>query len=324
MGRRINTIMQTCFFALSDILPKAQAIEAIKAAVEKTYGRKGRRIVDMNFQAIDSALAGLHEIPVPEQVTTERALAPPVPPDAPQFVLEVTGEIIAGRGDAIPVSKLPADGTFPLGTAAFEKRNLALEIPVWDAELCTQCGKCPLVCPHSAIRSKIFPEERLKDAQVAPEDCTGCTLCVDICPIHDKSNVSRKALNMAPQPPLRAQERDNWNFFLTLPDYDPRASCSAIACWWPMPPAAPPSTAATCPPRPGPSTMKAAARPGTTPCSRTMPNSVSACAWPWTSSSNRPANCCCACGIDSTPIWWKICCTPISPPRRGYTNSASA
>jgi len=244
MGRRINTIMQTCFFALSDILPKAQAIEAIKAAVEKTYGRKGRRIVDMNFQAIDSALAGLHEIPVPEQVTTERALAPPVPPDAPQFVLEVTGEIIAGRGDAIPVSKLPADGTFPLGTAAFEKRNLALEIPVWDAELCTQCGKCPLVCPHSAIRSKIFPEERLKDApptfksapvrgkdfpkglhiayQVAPEDCTGCTLCVDICPIHDKSNVSRKALNMAPQPPLRAQERDNWNFFLTLPDYDPR------------------------------------------------------------------------------------------------------
>ena len=244
MGRRINTIMQTCFFALSDILPKAQAIDAIKAAVEKTYGRKGRRIVDMNFRAIDSALAGLHEIPVPGRITAGRELAPPVPPDAPRFVVEVTGEIIAGRGDAIPVSKLPADGTFPLGTAAYEKRNLALEIPVWDEALCTQCGKCPLVCPHSAIRSKIFPEELLQEApatfksapvrgkdfppglhiayQVAPEDCTGCTLCVDICPIHDKSNVSRKALNMAPQPPLRAQERDNWNFFLTLPDYDRR------------------------------------------------------------------------------------------------------
>ncbi len=244
MGRRINTIMQTCFFALSGILPRDEAIAAIKQAVEQTYGKKGRRIVEMNFQAIDAALAGLHPVPVPDKVTAERDLAPPVPPDAPRFVVEVTGEIIAGRGDAIPVSRLPADGTFPLGTAAWEKRNLALEIPVWDAELCTQCGKCPLVCPHSAIRSKIFPEALLKDApptfksapvrgkdfpkglriayQVAPEDCTGCTLCVDICPIHDKSNVSRKALNMAPQPPLRAQEQDNWNFFLILPEYDRR------------------------------------------------------------------------------------------------------
>ncbi len=244
MGRRINTIMQTCFFALSGILPRDTAIDAIKQAVEQTYGKKGRRIVERNFQAIDAALAGLHAVPVPDTVTAEHDLAPPVPPDAPQFVVEVTGEIIAGRGDAIPVSRLPADGTFPLGTAAYEKRNLALEIPVWDEALCTQCGKCPLVCPHSAIRSKIFPEALLKDApptfksapvrgkdfppglriayQVAPEDCTGCTLCVDICPIHDKSNVSRKALNMAPQPPLRAQERDNWNFFLTLPEYDRR------------------------------------------------------------------------------------------------------
>ena len=244
MGRRINTVMQTCFFALAGILPREEAIAAIKRAVEQTYGKKGRRIVETNFRAIDAALAGLHEIAVPATVTAEHDLCPPVPPEAPRFVVEVTGEIIAGRGDAIPVSKLPADGTFPLGTAAWEKRNLALEIPVWDAELCTQCGKCPLVCPHSAIRSKIFPAALLENApptfksapvrgkdfpaglriayQVAPEDCTGCTLCVDICPIRDKSNASRKALNMAPQAPLREQERDNWRFFLGLPEYDRR------------------------------------------------------------------------------------------------------
>lgn len=244
LGRRINTVMQTCFFALAGILPREEAIAAIKRAVEQTYGRKGRRIVETNFRAIDAALADLHEIAVPTTVTAEHDLCPPVPPEAPRFVVEVTGEIIAGRGDAIPVSKLPADGTFPLGTAAWEKRNLALEIPVWDAELCTQCGKCPLVCPHSAIRSKIFPAALLENApptfksapvrgkdfpaglriayQVAPEDCTGCTLCVDICPIRDKSNASRKALNMAPQAPLREQERDNWRFFLGLPEYDRR------------------------------------------------------------------------------------------------------
>ncbi len=242
MGRRINTVMQTCFFAISGILPRDEAIAAIKGAVEKTYGRKGRRIVEINFRAIDSTLEALYEVPVPGRVTSERELRPPVPADAPEFVRTVTAELIAGRGDEVPVGRMPADGTFPVGTAAYEKRNLALEIPVWDEELCTQCGKCPLVCPHAAIRSKIFPEAELAKAppgfrhapvrgkdfppglhiayQVAPEDCTGCTLCVDICPIRDKSNASRKALNMAPQPPLRVQERDNWNFFLTLPDYD--------------------------------------------------------------------------------------------------------
>jgi len=244
MGKRINTIMQTCFFAISGILPKEQAIDAIKTAVEKTYGKKGRRIVEINFRAIDETLARLHEVSIPGQAESDFEIAPPVPAGAPEFVQQVTGEIIAGRGDQVPVSRLPANGSFPVGTARFEKRNLALEIPVWEPELCTQCGKCPLVCPHAAIRSKIFSEAELNNApksfkahpmlgkdfpeglfisyQVAPEDCTGCGLCVDICPIHDKSNASRKALNMAPQPPLREQERDNFEYFLALPEYDRR------------------------------------------------------------------------------------------------------
>jgi len=244
MGKRINTIMQTCFFAISGILPRDEAIAAIKQAVEKTYGRKGKRIVEFNFRAIDQTLANLHRVQIPDAATSHIEKRPPVPADAPAFVRRFTGELIAGRGDAIPVSLMPADGSFPLGTAAFEKRNLALEIPVWDEHLCTQCGKCAFVCPHGVIRSKLFPAELAADApptfkhvpalgkdypqgmhmsyQVAPEDCTGCSLCVDICPIRDKSNVSHKALNMAPQPPLRDQERNNWAFFLGLPEYDRR------------------------------------------------------------------------------------------------------
>jgi pyruvate-ferredoxin/flavodoxin oxidoreductase len=244
MGTRINTIMQTCFFAISGILPKDEAIAAIKNAVEKTYGKKGRKIVEINFKAIDETLACLHEVKVPGKVSSNIQLPPPVPEHVPDFVKNVTGEIIAGRGDQIPVSQFPNNGSFPLGTAAYEKRNLALEIPVLEPDLCTQCGKCPLVCPHAAIRSKIFPDSLLADApktfksaamrgkdfpagmhityQVAPEDCTGCGLCVEICPIRDKTNASRKALNMAPQPPLRVQERENWDFFLTLPEYDRR------------------------------------------------------------------------------------------------------
>ena len=244
MGSRINTIMQTCFFAISGILPKDDAIAAIKDAVEKTYGKKGRKIVEINFKAIDETLACLHQVKIPGKASSTIQLPAPVPDSAPAFVKNVTGEIIAGRGDQIPVSLLPSNGSFPSGTAAYEKRNLALEIPVLEPELCTQCGKCPLVCPHAAIRSKIFPESALAKAptsfksapmrgkdfpvgmhityQVAPEDCTGCGLCADICPIRDKTNASRKALNMAPQPPLREQERENWNFFLTLPEYDRR------------------------------------------------------------------------------------------------------
>jgi pyruvate-ferredoxin/flavodoxin oxidoreductase len=242
MGRRINTIMQTCFFAISGILPKEAAIDEIKKAVKKTYGKKGQKVIERNFQAIDTTLTNLHQIKVPTQVTSTIEKLPPVPVQAPEFIRKVSGEIVAGRGDKLPVSKLPADGTWPLGSAAWEKRNIALEIPVWEEDLCIFCGKCPFVCPHSAIRSKVFPEELTKDApptfkhiqvkgkefkkgehisyQVAPEDCTGCKLCVEVCPAVDKKNPKRKALNMAPQPPLREQERENWDFFLTLPEYD--------------------------------------------------------------------------------------------------------
>jgi pyruvate-ferredoxin/flavodoxin oxidoreductase len=244
MGKRINTIMQTCFFAISGVLPQKDAITAIKHAVEKTYGKKGQRIVELNFKAIDETLAGLHSVPLPTKVSSLFDIASRITDAAPDFIRRVTGEIIAGRGDALPVSVMLVDGAFPTGTAAFEKRNLALEIPVWETDLCTQCGKCVMVCPHSVIRSKIFSTDVLVDTpetfkqapllgkdfpaglaisyQVAPEDCTGCTLCVDICPIRDKSNASKKALNMMPQPPLREGERDNWEFFLTIPEYDRR------------------------------------------------------------------------------------------------------
>jgi len=243
MGKRINTIMQTCFFAISGVLPREQAIDAIKHAVEKTYGRKGRRIVEFNYKAIDAALAHLHQVTVPMHADSDFERPPTVAADAPAFVQQFTAELIAGRGDQVPVSRLPADGTFPLGTAAWEKRNLALEVPVWDTELCTHCGKCPLVCPHGVIRSHAFPAGLAENApetfkhvpikgkgfpegthiayQVAVEDCTGCGLCVDICPIRDKSNASHKALNMAPYTPeLRTQERANWAFFEKLPAFD--------------------------------------------------------------------------------------------------------
>jgi len=243
MGKRINTIMQTCFFSISGVLPADAAITAIKDAVEKTYGRKGKRLVELNFKAIDETLANLHQITVPEKTDAIFELEDTIHHDAPDFIKNVTGEIIAGRGDRIPVSLLPDDGTYPLGTAAYEKRNIAVEIPVLDENLCTQCGKCPLVCPHTAIRSKVFDESLLDTApetfksmlvkgkdfpqghrmsyQVAPEDCTGCGLCVDICPIRDKSNASHKAINMVDySSELRSQEKRNWDYFLTLPEYD--------------------------------------------------------------------------------------------------------
>ncbi len=241
MGRRINTIMQTCFFAISGILPRDEAIDKIKDAVRKTYGRKGRKIIERNFQAIDTTLDNLHEVPVGNTASSGFDLIEPVPSTAPEFVRKITAKIIAGKGDDLPTSLLPADGAWPLGTAAWEKRNIALEIPVWEEELCIFCGKCPFVCPHSAIRSKVFREADLANAppgfkhvpikgkefdalhvsyQVAPEDCTGCGLCVEVCPAHDKTNVSRKALRMAPQAPLREQEKQNWEFFVQLPEYD--------------------------------------------------------------------------------------------------------
>ncbi len=246
MGKHINTIMQTCFFAISGVLPQQDALAAIKHAVQKTYGKKGQRIVELNFKAIDETLANLHPVAYPTTpvLVAEQAIASRIPTNAPDFVRQVTARIIAGQGDSLPVSTLPIDGTFPTGTAAYEKRNLALAIPVWETDLCTQCGKCVMVCPHGVIRSKIYPTAVLDNApdtfkhaemlgkdfpaglamsyQVAPEDCTGCTLCVDICPIRDKSNASRKALNMQPQAPLREAERVNWAFFLSIPEYDRR------------------------------------------------------------------------------------------------------
>ncbi len=243
MGKRINTIMQTCFFSISGVLPKDQAIASIKQAVEKTYGKKGQQLIQLNYKAIDQTLLNLYEVNVPDKSDSNIELHESVPESAPEFIKNVTAEMIAGRGDNIPVSLFPADGSYPLGTAAYEKRNLALEIPVLDEKLCTQCGKCPLVCPHGVIRSKVYDESNIDRApqsfkfmpvkgkdfasnfrmsyQVSAEDCTGCGLCADICPIHDKTNVGHKALNMlAYTPELREQEKINWEYFLTLPEYD--------------------------------------------------------------------------------------------------------
>jgi pyruvate-ferredoxin/flavodoxin oxidoreductase len=241
MGARINTIMQTCFFAISGVLPRDQAIEAIKEAIRKTYGKRGEAVVQKNFAAVDEALAHLHEVEVPGKVTSQLTRRSPVPAEAPEFVREVLGTIIAGQGDSLPVSAFPVDGTYPLATTQWEKRNITLEIPVWEPDLCIQCGKCVFVCPHAVIRQKVYDPALLEDApatfkstkarfkefpewvyslQVAPEDCTGCKLCVEVCPAKDKSQVGRKAINMADQPPIREQEKGNWEFFLSLPDVD--------------------------------------------------------------------------------------------------------
>jgi len=268
MGGRINTVMQTCFFALSGVLPKEQAIAQIKHSIEKTYKKRGDAVVQRNFQAVDATLAHLFAVPVPAReavlsatngargeasgtalsqtrrqpiplpVLTRR---PTVSPEAPIFVREVLAPMMVGDGDQLPVSALPNDGTYPSGTARWEKRNIAAEIPVWDASICIQCGKCVMVCPHAVIREKVYEPASLAGApasfqtvdarfkefpgqmyslQVAPEDCTGCSLCVEVCPVKNKSQVGLKALNMAPQPPLREQEVANWDFFQTLPEVD--------------------------------------------------------------------------------------------------------
>ncbi|MGD0497982.1 MAG: pyruvate:ferredoxin (flavodoxin) oxidoreductase [Bryobacteraceae bacterium] len=241
MGERINTIMQTCFFAISGVLPREEAIAAIKHSIEKTYGKRGESVVRKNFAAVDAAIDHLHEVQVPGKITALFDIRPPVPAAAPEFQQKVTARIVAGEGDDLPVSAMPVDGTFPTASAQWEKRNIALEIPVWDEELCIQCGKCVLVCPHATIRAKVFDAPHLEGApatfkavaarwkdfkerkytlQVAPEDCTGCTLCVQVCPVKSKSEVKHRAINMAPQPPLREPEAANWDFFLKIPDTD--------------------------------------------------------------------------------------------------------
>jgi pyruvate-ferredoxin/flavodoxin oxidoreductase len=241
MGSRINTVMQTCFFAISGVLPRDEAIDQIKKAIVKTYGRRGESVVQKNFAAVDKTLDHLYEVKIPDLATSMQDRRPPVPSRAPDFVRDVLGRIIAGEGDSLPVSSLPVDGTFPSGTAQWEKRNIALQIPVWDEKLCIQCGKCVLVCPHATIRAKIFDRKHLDGApptfktaearwkdykdlayslQVAPEDCTGCVLCVQACPVKDKSDTKRRAINMQPQPPLREAEAVNWDFFLSIPEFD--------------------------------------------------------------------------------------------------------
>ena len=239
LGNRINTIMQTCFFAISGVLPGEEAIEKIKESIRKTYGKRGEPVVRQNFAAVDAALEHLHEVPIPAEVTSAMADADVIANGAPEFVQQVTAEIMAGRGDQLPVSAFPLDGTYPVGTAQWEKRNIATEVPVWEPDLCIECGKCVMVCPHSTIRAKVCDETDLASApegfkrisakwrelpdklytiQVAVEDCTGCRLCVEVCPAKDKENPSRKSLNMHPQLPLRASERANWDFFLQLPE----------------------------------------------------------------------------------------------------------
>jgi pyruvate-ferredoxin/flavodoxin oxidoreductase len=240
MGARINTIMQTCYFALADVLPVDQAIAEIKEAIHSTYSRKGAELVAKNNAAVDRAIENLREVVVPDVVDGPEP-APVVSMEAPEFVRAVTASILSGRGDALPSSALPAEGIWPTGTSRWEKRNLATEIPVWDASICIQCNKCVLVCPHAAIRAKHYPQEALNGApetfksvafrspeikdhlytiQVAPEDCTGCRLCIEVCPAKDKSNPKHKALDPAPQRPLRAPERENYAFFLDLPNPD--------------------------------------------------------------------------------------------------------
>lgn len=241
MGNRINTIMQTCFFAISGILPKGKAIEKIKESIQKTYGRRGETIVAKNFLAVDHTLSHLQEVQVPETVSSTFDMRRPVPVEAPEFVQNVTAKIIAGLGNDIPTSLLPNDGTFPSATSQWERRNIALEIPVWDPSICIQCGKCSIVCPHATIRGKVYDPKLLEKApptfkstkalwkefpdtvfslQVAPEDCTGCGLCVSNCPAKNKQESGKKAINMASQLPLRDQEKSNWAFFLSLNEVD--------------------------------------------------------------------------------------------------------
>jgi pyruvate-ferredoxin/flavodoxin oxidoreductase len=239
MGGRINTVMQTCFFAISEVLPRAEAIAAIKHSIEKTYGKRGESIVRKNFAAVDSALQALYEMKVPDSVSSQFDLRPPVSANAPDFVRDVEALMITGDGDRIPVSALPVDGTFPIGTSKWEKRNIALEIPVWDEDLCIQCGKCVMVCPHSVIRAKVYDTNVTNHApqgfqtavpkwrefselkytlQVAPEDCTGCGLCVAVCPAKSKSDAKHRAINMEPQPALREKHNEYWNYFLSIPE----------------------------------------------------------------------------------------------------------
>ncbi len=242
MGTRINTIMQTCFFAISGVLPREEAIEQIKKAIKKTYSKFGDVVVEQNYKAVDESLAYLHEVTVPSDVTSTITRRPPVSDQAPEFVRKVLAPMMINEGESLPVSAMPVDGTFPTATTQWEKRNISLEIPVWDPNTCIQCGKCAFVCPHGVIRMKVFDPQHLEGAPesflaanakfkefpkeskysliIAPEDCTGCGLCVETCPAKNKSAAGRKAINMEPQVPIREREVTNWDFFNTIPEVD--------------------------------------------------------------------------------------------------------
>ena len=239
----MNTILQTCFFALANVLDQAEAVARIKAAIEKSYGKRGRAVVEQNFAAVDAALDSLHEVPVPAGIEGDLHRSLPVPEEAPDFVQRVTAMMIAGKGDLLPVSAMPVDGTFPTDTARWEKRSIAQEIPIWDPEICIDCGKCALVCPHAAIRMKVYEpitadsapetfqhkEWRDRDnpgmwmtIQVTPDDCTGCGVCVDVCPAKSKEAVKHKAIDMMPKAEHVDAERANLDFFLDIPPADRR------------------------------------------------------------------------------------------------------
>lgn len=249
LGAHVNTVLQTCFFALSGVLPREQAIEEVKAAVRKSYRRRGEVVIERNCAAIDQSLSGLHELDVPLHTAGDLHRRPAVPAVAPDFVQRVTAAVLRGEGDLLPVSALPVDGTFPTGTARWEKRGIAAEIPIWDPEVCIECAKCALVCPHAAIRMKVFDPAELAEApfefqsrnwlgrdfpgsamtiQVAPDDCTGCGVCVDVCPAHRKDIVKHRAINMAPREEHADRERANFDFFLDLPEPDRSAVNAAL------------------------------------------------------------------------------------------------
>ncbi|WP_299530819.1 pyruvate:ferredoxin (flavodoxin) oxidoreductase [Ulvibacterium sp.] len=244
LGKRTNTVLQTCFFAISGVLPKEEAIEKIKNAIVKSYAHKGDRIVQMNFNAVDKSLENLQKVDYPKKVTNKWALKPMMTGTEDPFVKDILGKILAGKGDELPVSAFPVDGTFPTGTSQYEKRGIADYIPVWDdADLCTQCNKCVAICPHAAIRAKVVPNEDLADAptdlkavpakgrpfnketesyilQVSPEDCTGCDLCVAVCPAESKEIEDFKSINMHKKIDVESVEDKNWDYFINLPDYD--------------------------------------------------------------------------------------------------------